>query len=499
MKKALILTAALMLALAGCGPAETRDEISERDREEIVEATEAPTAAEETKAEDKEDDDDEIRVRGCSFEINCTEKPEVSKIDVIAKCSKDAIRGTDVTDLYGKHVIHSGVVGLIGAPVEVEYSPEVGKPRLCFHYEPDKLRGVPEKNLIGLCYGANEDYYEIMDVKLDTDAHTVTMKADEPGVYMLVDAYQWLGCWGYDVSEYEYDSNPASYDSDWERSCDTGSIMELADKEWAFGSGQSFSVTTPQELASVVYYVNANTDNKSITVSIDADIDLAGYDWRPMGWTKAGVSCPFSGRINGNGHTIYNMTMHCGGENDIGFIGYGLQTEVNDINFVNAKVEGGARTGIVGGEIYSSRSWSGISVSGEITSRFSEDCGAVIGREAGTSFKDCTADCTLNGVPISYLSYRQKVVDETEVSEDFTLVLNTDGSITRNEFNGSSNDLKGYWNLGWYILRDGELMLHRSADNETTLPAEYAGWGDTVYLVAYINGAYIRVSNIIQR
>lgn len=53
-----------------------------------------------------------------------------------------------------------------------------------------------------------------------------------------------------------------------------------------------------------------------------------------------------------------------------------------------------------------------------------------------------------------------------------------------------------YRNLGWYILRDGELMLHRNAENELVLDKSYF-CGDEIYLVAYINGAYVRVSNII--
>ena len=46
-------------------------------------------------------------------------------------------------------------------------------------------------------------------------------------------------------------------------------------------------------------------NDPSGSYSLEADIDMAGIDWNPL---------PFSGRFNGKGHTIYNLTVSSPGE-----------------------------------------------------------------------------------------------------------------------------------------------------------------------------------------
>lgn len=54
--------------------------------------------------------------------------------------------------------------------------------------------------------------------------------------------------------------NNKDYDptkTDWENYGDTGSIMEIADTDWALENAPVFHVETKEQLAGVVYYVNA--------------------------------------------------------------------------------------------------------------------------------------------------------------------------------------------------------------------------------------------------
>lgn len=503
MKRFLALIFAAVMLLSGCG----KNNYGDDDADEKSDSASVSEDGDDNERPDKDVDDessdndgesksrdfDEVRMRRCRYTIEAAEKPEVIAVELSGSCTGSEIHETNFKNLYGVNVLHSGVVGLVGAPVETDFSPEIEDARLTFYYVPEELRGIPETNLIGLHYNDEQSCYdEIMNVVLDTENCTVSMNIEENGVYMLADAFQWLGCWGFDVSEYAYDANPANYTSDWERECDTGSIMALADKEWAAENGPYFAVSTPAELAGAVYYVNALANGSEyVKIKLLNDIDLSGYDWKPMGWYN-GSSHAFNGEIDGGGHTISNMTIDCAGESDIGFIGYGTGVSVRNLNMVNADVSGQIRVGILGGELYMNEVWENITVSGRITAGSTIDCGAIVGRESGINFKNSSFDVTVNGEPFEYFSYRQKKIAETEVVEAFTLTQNEDGSITR-------DDVEGYWNIGWYILRDGDLILHRSADDELTLPAEYCGRGDTIYLTAYIDGEYIRVSNIITR
>ena len=112
---------------------------------------------------------------------------------------------------------------------------------------------------------------------------------------------------GIDPYQYLYGEGPGSAKCAWEIAYDTGSIMALADKKWAEDNAPDFHVSTPEELASVVYYVNTTLGVK-VNVTIENDIDLTGYDWMPMGWSEFQKgSFYFSGTVDGGGHTIQGM------------------------------------------------------------------------------------------------------------------------------------------------------------------------------------------------
>ncbi len=458
-------------------PADTYDITTEVETEQLTEAD--PTRQE------------------CRKTINNEEKPEVVKIYFEGTCADDIRKHAKVEDLYNIHVLHSGVVGLVGIPVELDYDEEVKNPRIGFKYDTSELRGIPEKNLIMLHYSEEDAFYNTVEnFQLDTDMCTVSADIDEPGVYLLADAYQWYDCWGIDVSEYAYERDLTQYKTDWEREEDTGSIMALANKQWAMENAPDFHVSTAEQLASVVWYVNGI--NGEVNVTLEKNIDLSDYDWKPMGWGK-GIGGGFSGTVDGQGHTIYGMTIM---EDYLqsGFIGYGLGVSVKNINFEDAYVSATHCTGIVGGEIYGVADWENVNVQGKVRGG-DDDYAAIVGREGDITFKNCSADVIVNGEPFEYLSYRQKREAEVEIVETFTLTLNDDYTITRDNH-------EGFHNLSWYIHKDGERVLGRGAEDfhtkEPELVLDTHKWvgnspGEyTIYLVAYINGTYIRVSNIVE-
>lgn len=61
-----------------------------------------------------------------------------------------------------------------------------------------------------------------------------------------------------------------------------------------------------------------------------------------------------------------------------------------------------------------------------------------------------------------------------------------------------SGDRAGLHGLGWMVLHEGKQVLHRNAEGETQYDMSRAREGTyTVYLVAFIDGAYRPVSNVI--
>ncbi|MCR5015419.1 MAG: hypothetical protein K6A75_02465 [Ruminococcus sp.] len=491
---ALLTALAFTASLTACGPFQS-DMIEDYEPETIAE----PASEEETEAEQTTGRYDSRQV--CYKTLGNSEKPEVYKIRFSGLCDDNIKKHATVRDLYGVDYISSGTVGLVGSPIEVTFEDCVREPEIAFMYAEKELRGVPEDNLIMLHINADNGSFDtVKKAELDTENDLVSAHIKEQGTYLLVDAYQWYEAWGEDTSKYAYDADPTAYKTDWERECDTGDIMKLADKQWAKENAPDFRVSTAEELASVVYYVNGvNKDGAPVTITLEDNIDLTGYNWKPIGWYNASDHY-FSGEVDGKGHTINGMRIKCGYE-DCGFIGYGLNVVMHDISFTNADVLGTACTGIAGGEIYFTTTWTNVRAQGCVKGG-SDDYGAIIGREAAITFKNCAADVTVEGEPFEYLSYRQKRIDEVEVVETFHLTRNADGTITR-------DDHSGFQNLCWHIELDGAQVLERSAtaprtgEPELTLDTQYQ-WiqgsegKHTIYLVAYINGAYIRVSNIIE-
>ena len=470
-------------AFVSCGP-ESAEEVSEVTEISLPDET---TESQETTEPVTTNLPD---LQECHKTIDNAEKPEVVRISFSGECADNIKKHATVEDLYNKDYLHSGVVGLVGIPVNLVYDSEISNPVISFTYNKDELRGVPEKNLILLHYNENDCFYDTIKSELDTENCTVSAELKEDGVYMLADAYQWYNCWGVDVSEYAYEKNPADYITDWERENDTGDIMTLADKEWAMENAPDFRVSTPEQLASVVWYVNGVDSNISLT--LEDDIDLSGYIWKSMGWSSAN-SMAFSGFVDGQNHTINGLTIY-EGYCDTGFIGYGLGVAVKDINFTNADISATGCVGIVGGEIYLENVWENVHVSGTVSGG-TDDYAAIIGREADITFKDCSADVTIDGEPFEYFSYRQKrVVDAGDVIA-FHIEMNDDMIVTRDTPEGE------YTNLCWNIYCDGEKQEYTGANENTSIDVynELFREGDyEIYLTAYINGAYIPVSNTIE-
>lgn len=267
------------------------------------------------------------------------------------------------------------------------------------------------------------------------------------------------------------------------------SIEEIADVDWALNHMPNYEVSTPEQLAGIVYAVNNGMCSNYVTISLTNDIDLAGLNWEPMG----NNDIAFNGYINGNGHAIKNMTIPDYHQYYASFIGYTCDCTIQDISFLDADVNGGMVAGIVGGQIIGRTVWSNVYVSGQIHTTAS-NIGAILGWQAHMSLVDCSSDVLVNDQPYPYASYQQMVRATTPVDETFVLT-ESDGIIVR-------DDHDGYTNLMWHVDVNGiEVMEAGSSDNTMDIHNRiYANEGDqcTVYMVAWTGQTYTRVSNIIQ-
>lgn len=92
-------------------------------------------------------------------------------------------------------VMHMGVVGLVGCPIEINSS-ELTSAKLQFKYDKFRLGSIPPENLVVLHYDGNSGFYDTVPSVPDTNQCTVSADISEDGVYMLADNYEWGSVWG---------------------------------------------------------------------------------------------------------------------------------------------------------------------------------------------------------------------------------------------------------------------------------------------------------------
>ena len=150
----------------------------------------------------------------------------------------------------------------------------------------------------------------------------VEYDASEEGTYILIDKTEvLLRDLNFDVKTL-LETDP--HDSYWANVFDTGDIPDLVDMEYIRASitdmekgSAVFWVSTPEQLASVNYYVNAldamQGDDLSTMyyVHLLNDIDLSAYEWAPMGNRardrNTDAETVFRGVFFGNGYKISGL------------------------------------------------------------------------------------------------------------------------------------------------------------------------------------------------
>ena len=80
-----------------------------------------------------------------------------------------------------------------------------------------------------------------------------------------------------------------------------------------------YQIGTGAELAWLADYVNQGkaTTSNPVKAALTADIDLAGYDWTPIGTTLS----PFRGELDGQGHQIQNLYIDMADASNVGLFG----------------------------------------------------------------------------------------------------------------------------------------------------------------------------------
>ena len=166
----------------------------------------------------------------------------------------------------------------------------------------------------------------------------------------------------------------------------------------------AITITTAEELAEMANDLTAD-------YILDADIDLAGITWNPIGTYKpSGESeeeqeipasdAAFTGTFDGHGHTIRNLTIT--GEDGIavGLFGCIANTEVGNFTLENASTEGTIMVADAVGYSFTSTVHDVHLVNGKVTAYAGEMSaegmyGGIVGAGMASRIVDCSADAEI--------------------------------------------------------------------------------------------------------
>ena len=127
-------------------------------------------------------------------------------------------------------------------------------------------------------------------------------------------------------------------------------------------------------------------DYTTMTIVLDADLDLGNEEWLPVGTT----SNPFKGTFDGNGFTIHNLKV-TGYNSNVGLFGVTHEGEIKNFILNNANVSGRTCVGAVAGQPYTSK-YTDITVKGHVEVNGMAYVGAVGGKDAYANWTNITVN-----------------------------------------------------------------------------------------------------------
>ena len=185
--KSLLAVLTALCLLTGCGSsADDGNGGEERSEHKSSETESSNDKDDDSESDEDSTDSEETKSKSCRKMIGTKKYPEVTAVIFTAESIGSLKDNSSVSE--SSNVIHQGVVGRVGAPIELVFNKWVTPQKLTFCYDKDELRGIPEKNLIVLHYNEDDAFYDTVEGSvLDTDACTIECEVSEEGAYLLAE------------------------------------------------------------------------------------------------------------------------------------------------------------------------------------------------------------------------------------------------------------------------------------------------------------------------
>ncbi len=217
--------------------------------------------------------------------------------------------------------------------------------------------------------------------------------------------------------------------SEWDGSSIDTTGWQITDED----TGETtYKITTAAQLAGFAEYVNNSEDHdfSDCTVELAVDVDLNNYDWTPIGCLNSEGN--FAGTFDGNGYTIYNLSVESSGY--AGLFGK-LEGTVKEVNIHNVKLE---NSNICSGAIagYANESSdviiSDCHITGLVQISGTQYVGGLVGWSVRAGFENCSVEATgdsyitgtdeyVGGIVGSYVPHKTQSKSYDGVMTDITV------------------------------------------------------------------------------
>ena len=136
-----------------------------------------------------------------SQNILSEEKPQITNVSVSMNGTGYINETTTIKNTYGKDMLSSGVVGLIGVPVDIETTSDFDEATITFTYDESLLGDTIEEDLRIMWYDDDNNIYNILakETVLDTEKNTISYTTNHFSTYLVVDQQQWYNLWSDEI------------------------------------------------------------------------------------------------------------------------------------------------------------------------------------------------------------------------------------------------------------------------------------------------------------
>ena len=194
-------------------------------------------------------------------EIECEDKPQVSDVSVLFNGTGNINSTTTITSIYNIDMLSTNLVGLVGAPVEIETESSFDEAVITFKVDKSKLGNVEFENLGILWYDEENDLFKMQETTLDKANSTVSATVTHFSKYMVVDKAAWFDAWR---QEMVYDDGTVNIQT--VLAIDCSGSMSWNDPEFYYTDGNSVHTMMTYRKMAAYNYISAMKNGSTTSI-----------------------------------------------------------------------------------------------------------------------------------------------------------------------------------------------------------------------------------------